>query len=152
MILLLKSNFWNSFTYLFIADLSLNCCSWAFSSCGQQGLLSSCRVQASHCGYFSSFGAQDLGCASSVVVACGLSCSEASGIFLNWDQVCVLCIGREILYHWANRKSCSKSILSIINNMHRKCKSSLDVWNCLGTALIKYVACCCYCFLICCGL
>ena len=31
----------------------LHCCAWAFSSCGEQGLLSSCGAQASHCGGFS---------------------------------------------------------------------------------------------------
>ena len=63
---------------------------WAFSSCEEQGLLSSC-------------GAQALGARASVVVTCrfegapasvvvaqghGLSCSEACGIFL--DQGCNL--------------------------------------------------------------
>ena len=33
---------------------------WAFSSCGKQGLLSSCNAPASHCGG-SSHGAQALG-------------------------------------------------------------------------------------------
>ena len=28
---------------------SLHCCAQAFSSCGEQGLLSSCGAQASHC-------------------------------------------------------------------------------------------------------
>ena len=27
------------FIYLFLAALGLRCCSWAFSSCGEQGLL-----------------------------------------------------------------------------------------------------------------
>ena len=35
---------------LFLAALSLRCCAWAFSNCGEQGLLSSCGVGASHCG------------------------------------------------------------------------------------------------------
>ena len=38
------------FTYLFLATPGLHCCTQAFSSCGQQGLLSSCREWASHCG------------------------------------------------------------------------------------------------------
>ena len=44
------------FTYLFLATLGLHCCTQAFSSCGQQGLLSSCREWASHCGGFSCSG------------------------------------------------------------------------------------------------
>ena len=31
-------NFFN-FIYLFLAALGLRCCAWAFSSCGEQGLL-----------------------------------------------------------------------------------------------------------------
>ena len=35
-----------------LAVLGLRCCAWAFSSCGEQGLLARCRVRASHCGVF----------------------------------------------------------------------------------------------------
>ena len=38
----------------------------------------------------------------STVVARGLSCSAACGIFL--DQGSISCIGRRILYHWATRE------------------------------------------------
>ena len=42
------------FTYVFIlAVLGLRCCARAFSGRGEQGLLSSCSVRASHCGGFS---------------------------------------------------------------------------------------------------
>ena len=44
-----------------LAVLGLRCCMWAFSSCSQQGLLSSCGGLASHCGGFSGCGAQALG-------------------------------------------------------------------------------------------
>ena len=43
-----------------------------FSSCSEQGLLSSCGVQAFHCRGFSCCGAQSLGIPASVVVAPGL--------------------------------------------------------------------------------
>ena len=36
----------------FVAVLGLPCCVWAFSSWSQQGLLSGCNAQASHCGGF----------------------------------------------------------------------------------------------------
>ena len=39
--------------YLFSAVLGLRCCGWAFSSCGNQGLLCSWGAQASHRGDFS---------------------------------------------------------------------------------------------------
>ena len=38
-----------------MAVLGLGCCVWAFSSCGEQGLLSSCRVWVPHCSGFSYF-------------------------------------------------------------------------------------------------
>ena len=62
--------------------LGLGCNVWAFSSCGRQGLLSNCGVQASHCSGFSHGGAQALECKqASVVVVHGLSCPMACGIF-----------------------------------------------------------------------
>ena len=87
--------------YLFLAALSLHCCTWAFSSCGQQGLLSTCASWASQCSGFSCLETQDLitwasvilagGLQStgSVVVPHGLSWPLACGIFL--DQWCPLC-------------------------------------------------------------
>ena len=59
-----------------MAALSLHCCSWAFSSCQEQGLFLSCRAHA-------------LGPRGSVVAACGLGYSAACGIFL--DQGPNLC-------------------------------------------------------------
>ena len=83
------------FLYLFLAVLGLCCCVQAFSSCGQQGLLSSCYLQASRCGGFSC-GAQALGstgfrsCSMWIlVVTHGLSCSMACGVSL--DQRLDLC-------------------------------------------------------------
>ena len=35
----LFSFFKNKFIYLFLAALGLRCCAWAFSSCGERGLL-----------------------------------------------------------------------------------------------------------------
>ena len=46
---------------LLMASLGLRCCVWAFSSCGEQGLLSSCSVPASHGGGSSCCGAWALG-------------------------------------------------------------------------------------------
>ena len=56
---------------------------WAFSSCRQQGLLSSYTTRASHCGGFSSCGAWAVGHVGSVLVAHRLSCSTACGSFLD---------------------------------------------------------------------
>ena len=59
--------------------LSLVAASGGFCLVAVCGLLSSCSVQASCCGGFSYFGAQALGTWASVVVARGLSCTEACG-------------------------------------------------------------------------
>ena len=60
--------------WLTLALLGLRCRTEAFSSCSEQGLLSSGRVQASHCGGFSCCGARALGPAGSVVVVHGINC------------------------------------------------------------------------------
>ena len=54
-----------------LAALGL-CCTRAFSSCGERGLLFVCCVRASHCGGFSCYGARALGTRAAVVVARGL--------------------------------------------------------------------------------
>ena len=41
------------FFNLFLLVLGLRCCTWTFSSCGKEGLLSSCDSWASHCVGFS---------------------------------------------------------------------------------------------------
>ena len=51
------------FIYLFLAALGLHCCTRAFSSCSEQGLLSSCYAWVSPCASFSC-GAWALGLAS----------------------------------------------------------------------------------------
>ena len=84
------------FSYLFLAVLGL-CWCMVLSNYGKQGLLSSCSVQASHCGGFllQSTGsrawgllscgtwAQQLWLPGSVVMAHGLSCPVAHEIFLD---------------------------------------------------------------------
>ena len=54
---------------------------WAFSSCSEWGLLSSCSVPASHCCGFSCYGAPAQGVQASANVAHGLSCCMACGMF-----------------------------------------------------------------------
>ena len=54
---------------LWLAALGLHCSMRAFSTCSQQGLLSSCSTRASHCGGFSCFGGRDLDMWASVVAA-----------------------------------------------------------------------------------
>ena len=74
------------FIYLFLAALGLCCCLWAFSSCGEQGLLFVAVhrlliVVASRCG------AQAVGTRASVVVARGLSSCGLRAYLLHsmWD-------------------------------------------------------------------
>ena len=63
--------------------MGLHCFTQAFSSCSEQGLLSSCSVQASDCGGFSCFRALAQSAWVSVAVAYGLSCLVACRIFLD---------------------------------------------------------------------
>ena len=60
--------------YLSLAVLGLHCWAWAFSSCGEQGLLPSCSVWASYCRGFPCCGAQAPGCVGFSGSANGLSC------------------------------------------------------------------------------
>ena len=48
-----KTAFVIIFLNYFLAVLGLCCCTWAFSNCGEQELISSCGAQASHCVGFS---------------------------------------------------------------------------------------------------
>ena len=89
----------NLFIYLFLAALSLHCCTRAFSSCGKQGLLFiAVRGLLIVASLLWSTGSRHLGSvvvahrpqsAGSVVVAHGFSCSEACRIFP--DQSSKLC-------------------------------------------------------------
>ena len=74
--------------FLFLAALGLPCCVRAFSSCSECAWrLSSCGVLASPFGGFSLWSVASS--EDSVVVAHGLSCHVACGIFL--DQESNLC-------------------------------------------------------------
>ena len=97
---------------LLLVVLALRCCTWAFSSCGEWGLISSCSALASHCGGFSCCRAQALGhrdfssCSIwaqelwhwgvVMVQHVGSSCTE--------DQTHVPCIGRWIPIHCTTRE------------------------------------------------
>ena len=76
--------------YLFLAALGHHCCVWAFSSCGEWGLLFVAvrrflivvaSLVAEH--RLQAHVLRQLWHAGSVVVAHGLSCSTACGIFLD---------------------------------------------------------------------
>ena len=91
--------------YLYVlAIVGLHCCTLAFSSCREWGLLFSCGTQASHCSGFSCCGGQTLGMLASVVVAYGLVALQHVGYSQTRDGTCVPCIGRQILYHWTTSK------------------------------------------------
>ena len=82
------SSFLQLLLLFFWLGLDLYSCEWAFSSCGEWGLL-----LAPCCGGFSCRGAQALGARAPVLVAHGLSCLVPCGIFLdqgsnpNWQGV-----------------------------------------------------------------
>ena len=99
------------FLNYFIFGSARSCAAWAFSGCGESGLLSSCSLWVSHCSGFYCCGAQTLGHKASVVaapglestglivVAHGLSCSKYVGSSWIRDQTHVSCISTWILYH-----------------------------------------------------
>ena len=102
------SPFFNFKKILSLVTLGLHCCTWAFCSCGEQGLLSSCGVQLSHCGDLCSAGSRGSGFSS---CSCRVdwapehslsSCPMACGIFP--DQGSKLCplhwqVNSYALYH-----------------------------------------------------
>ena len=88
-------SFLKIFIYLFLAALALWYRAWAFSNCGEQGLLftvvhslliavaSLGWSTGSRCAGFSSCSMHALECVGSIDVVHGLSCSTACGIFLD---------------------------------------------------------------------
>ena len=94
-----------------MVTLGLHCCTWAFCSCREQGLLSSCGVQLSHCGDLCTAGSRGSGVSS---CSCRVdwtlehslsSCPVACGIFP--DQGSKLCplhcqANSYVLYHWGS--------------------------------------------------
>ena len=100
------------------------CCTGFYTSCREQGLLSSCGVWASHCGSSSLQGTGSRACGASEVAVCGgvvvtpSSKAQAQqlwymGLIVLWPVgsswvrywTCVSWIGRWILYHWATREA-----------------------------------------------
>ena len=65
------------FIYLFLALLSLHCCVGLSLVALSRGWLSSCRVWASHCSGFPSFGPQALGSA----------CFSSCGTWAQWERL-----------------------------------------------------------------
>ena len=90
------------------------------SSCGEQELLSSCGVWASHCCGFSGFRARVLGWV--ILSSCGtfahslwrrgFSCSMTCGILPGQGQTHVPSIGRA-LHHWPTREAPQISFLNL---------------------------------------
>ena len=78
--------------YLFLTVLGLCCCSQAFSSCHEQGLLSSCGALASSLWGFS--------CGAQAPGSQGLVALKHVGFSQTKDQTRVSCIVRRILNHW----------------------------------------------------
>ena len=118
--LLVRNLFFKLFIYLFMVVLGLHC-PQAFSSCGKWRLLSSYGTGAFHCSGFSCCRAQALGSQASVVVAHGLSCSEAHWIY--WDHRLNPCplhwqVDSYTLHH--HESLCKKSILNIVSEIYLK--------------------------------
>ena len=107
----------------FFTVLGLRCCMWAFSSCGEQGLHSSCNARASHRGYFSHRRGLTLGClgftsCSFWTLECGFSsCGTEAQLLCMWhlpsDQTCVLTLAGRFLATGRTGKSLYQYLLSL---------------------------------------
>ena len=100
------------FIYSLLAALRLCCCTRAFSSCGEGGLVSSGGAWASHLRDFSCCGAWALGSRASVVGAGGFSsCDTQSSLPCGtWSlpglgtERLPRCIGRALLFYFFNHQ------------------------------------------------
>lgn len=88
-------------SFLLIGVSGVNSLSWSGSGFSLWGLLS-LPSMGSRCAF------------TSVVVAYGLSCPEAGGIFLGWDQTRVPFISRQNLNHWTARKALGPMLLTLV--------------------------------------
>ena len=100
----IKSSSLFKVNYLILAVLGLRCCMWAFSSCGQRGLLFTvvCGLLSAVASLVAEQGLQSA--RASVVAVHGLRCPSACGIFPDQGSHCVPCIGMRILNHWTTRE------------------------------------------------
>ena len=83
---LLNGAIWRAFLFIylcFLASLCLHCCTWAFSSCGEQGLLSSLRSDGFSWPWLLWLRSTSSRVRSSVVATHWLCCTMACGIFLD---------------------------------------------------------------------
>ena len=102
---LLLFGFWIFISLFLLPALSLTCCVWLSSSCGKQGLLSSCSAWTSHWGGFSRCRAWALECTDWVTP----QHVESSG-----TRARVFCIGTWILNHWTTREALLCFLRSIL--------------------------------------
>ena len=89
-----------TYLYLFLAVLSLCCCTQAFPSSGKRGLLSSCGGWASHCSGFSCCWARPRGTRAQLLWHMGLVAGWHVESSWTRGRTHVPCIGRRILNHW----------------------------------------------------
>ena len=104
---------WDFIFYLFMAALGLHRCPWAFSSCGEQELVSSCGARASYCGGFSCCRALALCTWASELWCMDLVALWHAGSSWTRDQTRVLCFGRQILNNWTTREATGGILIAI---------------------------------------
>ena len=95
--------------------LSLRCCTRVFSSCSEQGRLSSCGAWASHYADLSYCRARDLGCSGNCR---GGVATRLVGSSHAKDATRVSCIGRWIPNHWTTREVVSMQMCSFLEDQH----------------------------------
>ena len=109
------------FIYLFLAALGLCCCAWAFSSCGEQGLLFVAvrRLLIAVASLVAEYDTYLLGSRHADFSSCGTRAQQLwhTGLVAPWHvgssrtrtRTHVPCIGRRILNHCATREDLSIS-------------------------------------------
>ena len=88
--------------------LGLYYCVWALFSCGEWGLLSGCREQASHCD------GPSCGAQAQQVWCMGLTAPQHVGSSWTRDQTGDPNIARWILNHWTTREALRQLLISMI--------------------------------------
>ena len=142
------------FAYLFLADLGLHCCMWAFRSWVKQGLFFVACVDlslgwppllwgtGSRCSGLSSCNSQAPGHGINI---CGTWAPQHVESPLTRNQTHVPCIGRQILNHWTTRED-QHWILLLSDLVDRIQTTSFNGWQAIFEELslnIKSISECC---------
>ena len=101
--------------FFILAALHLVNCVQVFCTCSQQGLLSNCFAQASHCRGFCCQGAKTLDSGELSCWGTQAWLAQACGILLAQGLNTCACISRQNLYHWTTREAKTRTFTEYQN-------------------------------------